>query len=753
MAPDQKRRRLSDNGAYTAAPPADKEEVVSKKTAVLKEDEKPDHRRQLFVRSLPAIATTESLIAHFSQNYPIKHAVAVIDRKTNQCKGYGFVTFADAEDAQKALEGLNGTDFQGRNIKVEIAEHRQREGGKKDPDGGIPTAVVKKIPKHSIQKETQTSTKLIIRNLPWSIKEPEQLAQLFRSYGKIIQTVLPKKGPGILAGFGFVIIRGRENAESALEGVNGKEVDGRVLAVDWAVEKGVWEKAQEDEEEKREESTKGSDVEGSDFGEDGDEALEALNSDNESERVSDGFDTENESSEDEEMGDEASPPEEQNSSTLFIRNLPFTSTDQSLWEHFKKFGPVRYARVVMDHETERSKGTGFVCFYNEENAISCLRQAPRRSELQTSHPDSNSAAKHSVLENELADLSGRYTMEGRVLHISHAVNKTEATRLTQEGDDRRFARDKDKRRLYLLSEGTIPADSELYKNLSPSEIQMREASAKQRQTLVRNNPSLHLSLTRLSIRNIPRNTTSKELKALAREAVVGFATDVKKGVRAPLSKEETERGSEEMKEADRLRKQRGKGIVKQAKIVFESKEGTKIKEDGDVGRSRGYGFVEYYSHRWALMGLRWLNGHAVAATTQTHEKEKASKTDPNGKRKRLVVEFAIENAQVIARRQEKETKAREKGQVPGNRNPGENHLDSKGKSTDNRSTRTQARDSSKRKRGSDLGQLERTNNQVESLSDDTKHGGKTEEEEKIAKRNRIIARKRMIRRRRKGGSE
>jgi nucleolar protein 4 len=185
---------------------------------------------------------------------------------------------------------------------------------------------------------------------------------------------------------------------------------------------------------------------------------------------------------------------------------------------------------------------------------------------------------------------------------------------------------------------------------------MREASAKQRQALIKSNPTLHLSLTRLSIRNIPRGLSSKDLKALAREAVVGFAKDVKRGARSQLSKEELERGSVEMKEAERNRKAKGKGIVRQAKIVFEGREGGKVTEDSGAGRSRGYGFVEYVSHRWALMGLRWLNGHAVGYGTIDEKSTTDFKGELPERKKRLIVEFAIENAQVVVRRQERETK-------------------------------------------------------------------------------------------------
>ncbi|KAL2015237.1 hypothetical protein VTK56DRAFT_6033 [Thermocarpiscus australiensis] len=295
----------------------------------------------------------------------------------------------------------------------------------------------------------------------------------------------------------------------------------------------------------------------------------------------------------------------------------------------------------MDKATDRPAGTGFVCFSNADDFTSCLRRAPR-------HRPAATTAKHSVLQDETVDQDGRYTMDGRVLQVSAAVNKEEAARLTSAGLE---GRDKDKRRLYLLSEGTISSSSPLYRLLPAAEVKMREDSSKQRKKLIQMNPALHVSLTRLAIRNIPRNIGSKELKALAREAVVGFAKDVKEGRRQPLSKEELARGGPEEKVAERIRKEKKKGIVRQAKIVFETKEGSKVDEKAGGGKSRGYGFIEYSSHRWALMGLRWLNGHAVK--------------DEAGKTRRLIVEFAIENANVVQRRKQMEERSRQRGPAAG----------------------------------------------------------------------------------------
>ncbi|KAH7393651.1 hypothetical protein BKA64DRAFT_676654 [Cadophora sp. MPI-SDFR-AT-0126] len=648
-------------------------------------------QRTLFVRSLPAIATSDALTELFSQNYPLKHATVVLDPETKQSKGYGFVTLADAEDAQRALDEFNGQTFLGRKMKIEIAQPRSREMSKGDGLEGKRKSTISAeaaaIKKARLDKmaEDKKPPKLIIRNLPWSVNTPEKLAAIFQGFGKVKFSVLPKN-KDTQAGFGFITMRGKKNAEKALATINGTLIDGRMVAVDWAVDKEVWEtqnktsKAEESDDEdggvkladnKKKPAKKAAEkqpTEESDGEDDvanffknfGDQ-LESEDEDDEEPEEEDDEQGESDEEvkdedEDDVWEDDAEDESEEeieeekpkkvlitdNSTTLFIRNLPFTTHDADLKEHFSQFGPVRYARVVMDRQTDRPKGTGFVCFFNVQDADSCFRGAPK---VQLTGANAISKVSHSVLQNDSADTSGMYTIEGRTLQVSKAVEKETAVKLTDAGTSYRTERDKDKRKLYLLSEGTVAAGTPLYEALAPSEIKMREDSAMQRKKLIQNNPTLHLSLTRLSIRNIPKNINSKDLKALAREAVVGFATDVKAGLRAQLSKEEEARGGEEMREAEKQRKAKGKGIVRQAKIVFEGREGAKVSEESGAGKSRGYGFVEYSSHRWALMGLRWLNGHAVENTA-------------TGKKQRLIVEFAIENAQVVQRRKEKEEKAR-----------------------------------------------------------------------------------------------
>jgi nucleolar protein 4 len=623
-------------------------------------------RCTLFVRSLDYSVTSAQLSEKFSFVAPIKHATVVINPSNKESRGFGFVTFADAEDAQRALKELDGAEFQGRKMKVELAVPRQRKEketttstGRENtaalPDKKAALPQKKDIPgkPKSLEEEgKRRSPRLIIRNLPWSIQKPEQLLNYFQPFGKVKDIIIPKKRNGEMSGFAFVTMKGYKNAERAIEKTNGIEIEGRPVAVDWAIEKNEWEKVKaaepapeavqevEKDDEDEDEDENENENEDEEMGEDDDEE-----EDEEDEEMDEDEDEEMDD-EDEDEDDEDRPPTD-STTTLFIRNLPYSATDDSVYQHFTQFGPVHYARIVMDHATDRPKGTGFVCFYSPEIALEVLRDAPKLS---------NTDNKPSLLQAESLDPDGKYTLDGRILSLSRAVERNEADKLASTSAARREKTSADKRRLFLLNEGMIPASSAAWKALSPSERLLRDQSREQRRKLVQADPNLHLSLTRLSIRNLPRWVTHKDLKQIARKAIPGFAEDMKAGKRAPLSKEELARDGGEGKAAEEARRTKGLGVVKQAKVQLE-KTG---------GRSRGYGFVEYWSHRYALMGLRFMNGQLIPGSPPADEEGAPPRKRTGGqeveKKKRLIVEFAIENAKVVHRRKENEIRSKEIGE-------------------------------------------------------------------------------------------
>lgn len=80
---------------------------------------------KLYVGGL-AWGTEESgLMAAFSKYGEVVEATVVKDRDSGRSRGFGFVTFADADSANKALE-LNGTELDGREIRVDSANDKPK---------------------------------------------------------------------------------------------------------------------------------------------------------------------------------------------------------------------------------------------------------------------------------------------------------------------------------------------------------------------------------------------------------------------------------------------------------------------------------------------------------------------------------------------------------------------------------------------------------------------------------------------------
>ncbi|MEI6532687.1 MAG: RNA-binding protein [Candidatus Roizmanbacteria bacterium] len=84
-------------------------------------------KNKLFVGSLPWAVNSDSLREIFAQYGEIVEATVITDRMTGRSKGFGFVTFANPDDAQKALE-MDGREVEGRKIVVNIAKPKEDRG-------------------------------------------------------------------------------------------------------------------------------------------------------------------------------------------------------------------------------------------------------------------------------------------------------------------------------------------------------------------------------------------------------------------------------------------------------------------------------------------------------------------------------------------------------------------------------------------------------------------------------------------------
>lgn len=89
---------------------------------------------KLYVGNLPFTATEEAVRELFSKQGSVEKVSLITDRDTGRPRGFGFVEMAQA-DASRAMQALNGVDFNGRTLKVNEAQARERSG---DGNGGGP---------------------------------------------------------------------------------------------------------------------------------------------------------------------------------------------------------------------------------------------------------------------------------------------------------------------------------------------------------------------------------------------------------------------------------------------------------------------------------------------------------------------------------------------------------------------------------------------------------------------------------------
>ncbi len=83
---------------------------------------------RLFVGNLPVSATDSSLNALFATHGKVESVEVILEKETGRPRGFGFVEMAEM-DADRAIQHLNGQEFEGRALKVNAAEERPAQGG------------------------------------------------------------------------------------------------------------------------------------------------------------------------------------------------------------------------------------------------------------------------------------------------------------------------------------------------------------------------------------------------------------------------------------------------------------------------------------------------------------------------------------------------------------------------------------------------------------------------------------------------
>jgi len=253
----------------------------------------------IFIKNLDKTIDNKTLYDTFTAFGNILSCKVALDDQGNS-RGFGFVHYETGEAAEEAIKKTNGKLISGKKIFVGLFQARKERSAQ--------------------EMSSPKWTNIFVKNLPKSVDDAK-LNTMFSKYGAITSAVLMKDENGGSKGFGFINYNNHEEAQAAVDDVNGKEIDGVQVYVGRAQKKNEREKELKDmfEKLKRERMSK----------------YQGVN--------------------------------------LYIKNLEETIDDAKLRQEFTNCGTITSAKVMRD-EKGASKGFGFVCFSTPDEATKAVTE-------------------------------------------------------------------------------------------------------------------------------------------------------------------------------------------------------------------------------------------------------------------------------------------------------------------------------------------------------------------------------------------
>ncbi|KAM9838559.1 polyadenylate-binding protein 1A-like isoform 2-T2 [Aulostomus maculatus] len=252
----------------------------------------------IFIKNLDKSIDNKALYDTFSAFGNILSCKVVCD--DNGSKGYGFVHFETQEAAERAIEKMNGMLLNDRKVFVgRFKSRKEREA--------------------ELGARAKEFTNVYIKNFGDEMDD-EKLRELFSKYGNAMSIRVMIDDGGKSRGFGFVSFERHEDAQKAVDDMNGKELNGKLIYVGRAQKKveRQMELRRKFEQMKQDRMTR----------------YQGVN--------------------------------------LYVKNLDDGIDDERLRKEFSPFGTITSAKVMT--EGGRSKGFGFVCFSSPEEATKAVTE-------------------------------------------------------------------------------------------------------------------------------------------------------------------------------------------------------------------------------------------------------------------------------------------------------------------------------------------------------------------------------------------
>merc|ERR1712060_662738 len=179
--------------------------------------------QRVFVGNLSYDIDDEKCKEFFKEVGELTDIFWLTDRESGDFKGCGFLSFATAEMADKAVEQMAGKELMGRPLKIDWAE--ERKGGKKK-GGRVPDGV-----NNPLSERPDNCYSVFLGNLDFNITE-DDVKKHFKECGEL-KNIRWMQKDGEFKGAGFVEFETTEAVDKAVK-LCGKEIIGRAARVDYA---------------------------------------------------------------------------------------------------------------------------------------------------------------------------------------------------------------------------------------------------------------------------------------------------------------------------------------------------------------------------------------------------------------------------------------------------------------------------------------------------------------------------------------